>query len=77
MELVVSWIAMAVILFLGSNMIDVIIALVPFIAPFLYTNVVCEHDKCTYGNGMYVVEGFVVQPWLICSMFVAFVPIFT
>ncbi len=34
MESVVSWTSMAVTLFSVSNMIDVIVAVVPFIAPF-------------------------------------------
>ncbi len=34
MELVVSWTSMAMTLFLVSNMIDVIVAVAPFTAPF-------------------------------------------
>ncbi len=34
MELVVSWTSVTMILFLGSNMIYVIIVVAPFIAPF-------------------------------------------
>ncbi len=43
MELVVSWTSIAVILLLGSNMIDVIVVVAPFIALFcilmLFVNV--------------------------------------
>jgi hypothetical protein len=34
MELVVGWISMAIVLFLRSNMIDVIVAIAPFTTPF-------------------------------------------
>jgi hypothetical protein len=40
MELVVSWTSMVVTLFLVSNMIDVIVAVVPFTTPFCI-DVVC------------------------------------
>jgi hypothetical protein len=76
MELVVNWTSMALILFLKSNMIDVIIAVVPFTTPFYILMFFVNIKSATYGNGMHVVEGFVVQPWLnmfyVCNICVHF-----
>jgi hypothetical protein len=30
--------------------------------PLIYIDVFCKRDKCIEGNGVYVVERFVVQP---------------